>query len=208
MYHIYPTLLNTYSLFAKKVTDAEGNLFVDFNQLIASINRETRPVSDPQQAGINFENAVITGKGAEAFPEPVLDKIRGLLPAKFKTQVFTKFVVRNVEIYGYIDVLGDGRAIDIKTTNSYKTGKYANNFQNLYLLGLRNKGINQLDYLVTDFQDVYVETYHVRQYNFNPLLDEIEAFTKFLELNKSLISDRKIFGEDNLAKVLPLFPNL
>ena len=60
---------------------------------------------------------------------------------------------------------------------------------------------------MTDFQEVYIETYHVRQYNFNPLLDQIEEFTKFLELNKSLITDRKIFGEDSLPKALPLFPN-
>jgi hypothetical protein len=207
MYHIYPTLLNTYSLFNRKIKDEKGVLYVSFEQMIASINREARPVSDPQQTGINFENAVITGKGAEAFPDLILEKIRAKMPAKYKTQVYTKFIVRNVEIYGYIDVLGEGRAIDLKTTNNYKSGKYENNFQNLYLLGLRNKGINQLDYLVTDFTDVYVETYHVRQFNFTPMLDEIETFTKFLELNKSLITDRKIFGEDNLPKVLPLFPN-
>jgi hypothetical protein len=207
MYHIYPTLLNTYSLFAKKVTDNDGQLFVSFEQMIGSINKETKPVSDPAQKGINFENAVITGKGEEAFSEVILEKIRTKLPAKYKTQVFTKFVVRNVEIYGYIDVVGEGRAIDLKTTNAYKSGKYSSNFQNLYLLGLRNKGINQLDYLVTDFNEVYVESYNVRHFNFNPMLDEIEAFTKFLELNKSLITDRKIYGEDNLPKALPLFPN-
>ncbi len=207
MYHIYPTLLNTYSLFVKKAKDGNGQLFVNFDELISSINRETKPVSDPAQKGINFENAVITGKGAEAFSETILEKIRDKLPAKYKTQVFTKFIVRNVEIYGYIDVMGEGRAIDLKTTNSYISGKYSNNFQNLYLLGLRNKGINQLDYLVTDFKEVYVESYNVRQFNFNPMLDEIEEFTKFLEINKSLITDRKIFGENNLPKTLPLFPN-
>lgn len=207
MYHIYPTLLNTYSLFAKKVTDSNGQLFVSFDQMIGSINKETKPVSDPAQKGINFENAVITGKGEGAFSEVILEKIREKLPTKYKTQVFTKFVIRNVEIYGYIDVVGEGRAIDLKTTNTYKSGKYNNNFQNLYLLGLRNKGINQLDYLVTDFKEVYVESYNVRQFNFNPMLDEIEEFTKFLEINKSLITDRKIFGEDNLPKALPLFPN-
>lgn len=207
MYHIYPTLLNTYSLFAKKVTDSNGQLFVSFDQMIGSINKETKPVSDPAQKGINFENAVITGKGEGAFSEVILEKIREKLPTKYKTQVFTKFVIRNVEIYGYIDVVGEGRAIDLKTTNTYKSGKYNNNFQNLYLIGLRNKGINQLDYLVTDFKEVYVESYNVRQFNFNPMLDEIEEFTKFLEINKSLITDRKIFGEDNLPKALPLFPN-
>lgn len=207
MYHIYPTLLNTYSLFAKKVTDSNGQLFVSFDQMIGSINKETKPVSDPAQKGINFENAVITGKGEGAFSEVILEKIREKLPTKYKTQVFTKFVIRNVEIYGYIDVVGEGRAIDLKTTNTYKSGKYNNNFQNLYLIGLRNKGINQLDYLVTDFKEVYVESYNVRQFNFNPMLDEIEEFTKFLELNKSLITDRKIYGEDNLPKALPLFPN-
>jgi hypothetical protein len=207
VYHIYPTLLNSYSLFARKVINANGELLVNFDQIIAKINKETKPVSDPEQTGINFENAVITGKGAEGFSESILDKIRAKMPTKYKTQVYTKFIVRNVEIYGYIDALGEGRAIDLKTTNSYKTGKYVNNFQNLYLLGLRNKGISQLDYLVTDFTDVYVESYNVRSFNFNPMLDEIETFTKFLELNKSLISDRKIFGEDSLPKALPLFPN-
>lgn len=208
MYHIYPTLLNTYSLFTEKVVDKNGDLLVTFEKLIGSINREAKPVSDPQQAGINFENAVITGKGASAFSENILDQIRNKLPKKFKTQVFSKFTFRNVEIYGYIDVLGEGKAIDIKTTNSYEPGKYANNFQNLYLLGLRNKGVSQLDYLVTDFEKVYVESYNVRQFNFNPMLEQIENFTQFLELNKSLISDRKIFGEENSPKTLPLFPNL
>lgn len=207
MFHIYPTLLNSYSLFARKVTDANGVPFVNFDQIIARINKEAKPVSDPEQTGINFENAVITGKGEEGFSSNVMEKIRSHMPAKYKTQVFTKFVVRNVEIYGYIDVVGEGRAIDLKTTNSYKPGKYSNNFQNLYLLGLRNKGISQLDYLVTDFKEVYVESYNVRQFNFNPMLDEIENFTKFLELNKNLITDRKIYGEDHLPKSLPLFPN-
>jgi hypothetical protein len=207
LYHIYPTLLNTYSIFTEKVKDKSGELLVNFEQLIASINREAQPISDPQQTGVNFENAVITGKGADAFPERILDEVRALLPQKFKTQVLTKFIVRNVEIYGYVDVLGDGRAIDIKTTISYQSGKYSDNFQNLYLLGLKNKGVSQLDYLVTDFEKVYVESYHLRTYNFNPLLDKIEAFTRFLELNKSLINNRKIFGEDNQPKALPLFPN-
>lgn len=208
MYHIYPTLLNTYSLFNRKVKDGNGELFVNFDQMISSINREAKPATAPQTKGVNFENAVITGKGEDAFADTILDKIRAKLPAKYKTQVFTKFVVRNVEIYGYIDVLGEGRAIDLKTTNNYKSGKYSNNFQNLYLLGLRNKGITQLDYLVTDFNEVYVESYNVRQFNFNPMLEEIETFTKFLELNKSIITDRKIFGEHSLPKALPLFPNL
>jgi hypothetical protein len=207
MFHIYPTLLNTYSLYLNKVTKSDGTLFVSYDQLLASINREKKPSTEPQKKGIDFENAIITGRGEEAFKENVLEGIRSKLPTKYKTQVFTKFIVRNVEIYGYIDVLGEGRAIDIKTTSDYKPGKYSNNFQNLYLLGLKNKGVSQLDYVITDFNEVYVESYHIRQYNFNPLLDEIEQFTRFLELNKSLITDRKIFGEDNLPKSLPLFPN-
>lgn len=207
MFHIYPTLLNTYSLYLNKVTKSDGTLFVNYDQLIASINKEKKTTTSPQKKGIDFENAIITGRGEEAFNENVLEGIRAKLPTKYKTQVFTKFIVRNVEIYGYIDVLGEGRAIDIKTTSDYKPGKYSNNFQNLYLLGLKNKGVSQLDYIITDFSAVFVESYHIRQYNFNPMLDEIEQFTRFLELNKSVITDRKIFGEDNLPKGLPLFPN-
>jgi hypothetical protein len=207
MYHIYPTLLNQYYLYKNEQKNAAGELLVPKEKLLASINREASPTTMSQQRGINFENAVITGKGAEAFDEGVIENVQNLLPKKYKTQVFNKFYLGKMEVYGYVDVLGEGRAIDIKTTQNYQPGSHQHNFQNLYLLGLKSKGVTQLDYIITDFAQVYVETYYLRSYNFTPMLEVLDEFAKFLEINRSLIRNTKIFGQDKPAPALPLFPN-
>ncbi len=208
MYHIYPTLLNQYFLYKTKVTKADGSPLIGFEQMLAAINRDAKPTTDSQQKGIDFENAVITGKGAENFPEKIIEEVQNRLPKRYKTQVFNKFQIGRVEVYGYVDVLGEGRAIDIKTTGKYVEASHAHNFQNLYLLGLKKQGVSQLDYLITDFEQVYTESYRLRSFNFNPLLEVLEDFTKFLELNRSLIRNPKIFGEEKAPPTLPLFPNL
>jgi hypothetical protein len=208
MYKVYPTLLNQFYLFKTQAKKADGSIMVTQADLMASINREPRPQTESQTKGVNFENAIVTGKGEEEFPTQIIEKVRQLLPKSYRTQVMSKFQVGKTEIYGFVDLVGENRAIDLKTTASYSPGKFQMNFQNLYLLGLKAKGITQLDYIITDFTEVYQETYQLRSYNFNPMLLMVEEFTRFLELNKKAINNPKIFGEDKLPKSLPLFPNI
>jgi hypothetical protein len=192
-YRIYPTLLQTFSQYHHGTTNARGEVLVGFNELIDRINRVPSPTTPAQQRGIDFESALLTGRGEDHFPAEILAEMRARLPKQYKTQLRVRAVVKDVELYGLVDVVGADRAVDVKTTARYQPGKFAQHFQNLYLLGLRAWDIRQLDYLITDFAHVYVETYHADTYDFRPLLDELDAFVDFLEANRRLITDPKIF---------------
>jgi uncharacterized protein Usg len=108
-------------------------------------------------------------------------------------------------IYGYVDGVGEQVAFDLKSTSYYEAGRFASNHQNLYLLGLQKLGIEQLDYVITDFKEVYKETYFLNQYDFSPLYAQIEQFQSFLEENKKFIRDKKIFDRKSNDNQLSLF---
>jgi hypothetical protein len=67
----------------------------------------------------------------------------------------------------------------------------------LYLYALKDKGCLQMDYLIYDFQKIYLETYYLSTFNFNPMLHQMTLFANFLEENRTLIKDRKIFVEND-----------
>ena len=192
-YRIYPTLVNTFALYATESVASNGELYVDFQGMIDRINRVPQERSIAQARGISFEDALIKNQNAEEFPAEILNTMRLQLPPRYKTQVYLSCLVKDIEIYGFVDVLCQDRAIDIKTTSKYQEGKFELNHQNLYLLGLQKYKINRLDYLITDFTQVYKESYYLDSYNFEPLFAQLEAFTEFLEQNRKLITDKKIF---------------
>jgi hypothetical protein len=192
-YRIYPTLVNTFALYQSEVQNTNGQPYVDFEEMINRINRVPVERSQAQARGVNFEDALIKNQDVEDFPAEILTTMRSQLPPKYKSQVYLSCMVKDVEIYGFVDILGSDRAIDIKTTAKYKEGKFETNHQNLYLLGLKKYKINRLDYLITDFEQIYRESYYLDSYNFEPLFEQLGAFTEFLEKNRKLITDKKIF---------------
>lgn len=199
-YRIYPTLLNAFLRYERQAAVLADEMGAK-QELLDRINRVPQPTTAPQQRGIDFESALVTGEGQEVFPETILDRMRRQLPRRYRTQVYVKAVVRgDIEIYGVVDVLGGNRAIDIKTTARYEPPKFHLNPQNLYLLGLHRWGVDQLDYLITDFNDVYVESYHYATYDFEPLLDGLVRFSTFLEENRPMITDKKVLREPKPAK--------
>jgi hypothetical protein len=107
-----------------------------------------------------------------------------------------------VALYGYIDQLLPDSIHDIKTTEKYKAGKFHNNWQHVvYPYCLRENGNH-----VTGFEyDVAVlggKSYstHIEYYAFRPerdiprLITHVESFIEFLEANRHLITDQKIFN--------------
>lgn len=194
MYKIYPTLLNTFSLYRRGLTNEQGQTYVSFEELIDRINRVPKPANEAQQRGTDFETALLKGEGEEAFAPTILAEMRKHLPARYRTQVYVQARIKNVLLYGFVDVVGATKAIDIKTTSHYTPDKFGLNHQNLYLLGLRDLGIRQLEYLITDFSAVYLEKYQLNSYNFDPLFEELTAFVEFVETHRALITDTKIFG--------------
>jgi hypothetical protein len=205
LYRLYPTLLNSYTLYLNQSRDSNGKIIVDQIELIERINRVRKPTTQAQQKGIDFEKAVTLGQNEEAFKEGIIDRAREILPSKYKTQYYVESRYKNSVIYGYVDGVGENVAFDLKSTAFYEPGRFQKNHQNLYLLGLQKIGIERLDYVITDFKDVYVESYELNSYNFNPLYEQIESFTKFLDEHKKFIIDKKIFDRKSNDNQLSIF---
>ncbi|MFD2574416.1 hypothetical protein ACFSUS_27525 [Spirosoma soli] len=194
-YRFYPSLLNVFSRYV-----GGGNLSAQ--ELIDSINRVPTPTTAAQERGISFEEAIVKGTDEARFDPDIVKRVRKLLPRPIvDTQVYCQWQIDDVLFYGYVDLIGKFKAVDLKTTASYQPGRYVHNHQNLYLHALKRKGIKLMEYVITDFQDVYVESYALT-HPIDKQLEEIRLFKAFLEEHRSLITDKKIFvnaGEDPSA---------
>ncbi len=185
-YRFYPSLLNTFSRYMQG-----GNLSVQ--QLIDSINRVPTPTTAAQERGTSFEEAVVKGTDEERFSADIIKRVRKLLPRPIvDTQVYCQLEIEDVLFYGYVDLIGSFKAVDLKTTGSYQPGRFVHNHQNLYLHALKRKGIKLMEYVITDFNDVYVESYSLT-HPIDRQVEEIRQFKAFLDEHRPLITDKKIF---------------
>jgi hypothetical protein len=205
MYRIYPTLLNSFAYYEAQTLDSQGNILVNTQEMLDRINRVKKPTTQAQQRGIDFEKAVVTGENEDEFKEGVIEKARELLPPKYKTQFYTEAQYKNCKIYGYVDLVGGDRAVDLKSTRHYEPNRFALNHQNLYLLGLSKWGVKTLDYVITDFEEIYQETYRIDSYDFTPLYQQIDNFVDFLNQHRRMIRDKKIFDNKTDTNQLTLF---
>ncbi len=185
-YRFYPTLLNTFSWYLRGSTLSDQDM-------IAVINRVPVPTTAAQERGISFEEAVVKGTDEDRFDPDILAKVRKLLPRPIvEVQVYCQWEIEDVLFYGYVDLIGKYKAVDLKTTKSYQKDRYLNNHQNLYLHALKRKGIRLMEYVITDFEDVYVESYPLT-HPIKRQLEEIRQFKRFLDQHRELITDKKIF---------------
>lgn len=190
-YRVYPSLLNTFAWYLRG-----GNLSV--GELLDSINRVPAPTTAVQQRGVSFEDAVVKGEGEEQFDAGLLAKVRKLLPRPIvETQVYCQWEIEDVLFYGYVDLIGTFKAVDLKTTASYRPGRFADNHQNLYLHALKRRGIKLMEYVIAEFRPDGTAEVHVESYSLtHPIdkqLEEIRLFKAFLEEHRDLITDPKIF---------------
>lgn len=185
-YRFYPSLLNTFSRYMQG-----GNLSIQ--QLIDSINRVPIPTTAAQERGTSFEEAVVKGTDEERFNPDIIKRVRKLLPRPIvDTQVYCQLEIEDVLFYGYVDLIGSFKAVDLKTTGSYQPGRFVHNHQNLYLHALKRKGIKLMEYVITDFNDVYVESYSLT-HPIDRQIEEIRQFKTFLDEHRAQITDKKIF---------------
>ena len=185
-YKVYPTLLNLYARFEKGLVSEQ--------ELLDRINRVPVPQTEAQAKGVSFENAVLKGTNEDLFDPHVIIKSRTLLPKPLTaTQVYCESLIGEVLFYGFVDVLGQCMAADLKSTRTYTPCKFAEDHQNLYLPALSKRGISTLRYIVTDFSDVYFEDYSLDS-DFSLQYKQIAAFVDFLEAHRKQIIDRRIFA--------------
>jgi hypothetical protein len=194
-YRIYPSLLDEFARFINGKISRE-NLLNRINR-IRDFDEDT---FQRMQRGIRFENAVLKGARHDFKPQSI-DAVRSLLPKEYKTQYPTHFIHENVQVYGFADVVGERRVIDIKTTANFRPEKYQNSFQNLYLYALKNAGAESMEYIVYDFEKIHHLAYQVEEINFQPYLDNIILFREFLEEQRGQITDPKIFVKPQASQL-------
>lgn len=113
----------------------------------------------------------------------------------------------NVLVYGVIDYLMPTTVNDLKTTGNYTVGKFKGHHQHLvypYCLLSNGSDVRTFEYNIVEFTksgyivDTYTETYVFKPERDIPILtNHCEEFIRFLEDNKNLITNKKIFGGEN-----------
>ena len=119
----------------------------------------------------------------------------------------------NVELYGFIDELIRDTVYDIKTTSRYEFGKYEHGWQRhvypycLIASGMM-KQVKAFEFTAyalkggTSRTPLISGTRYPEYYTYNHersrdmLVSHCEAFIQFLEANRELITDHKIFAEE------------
>ncbi|MFT7421107.1 MAG: hypothetical protein ACI8UX_000468 [Psychromonas sp.] len=187
-FQFYPTILNQYQRYLREPNASAKE------KLLNRINRI--PERDPEilarfKKGISFEAAVLKNQAREFIPE-LIQEASLLLPKRKKTQQLLTFQHKNIRFYGYADVLGESRVIDLKSTSNHKPGRHDLNFQTLYLYALLDAGFKRMEYIICDFEKIYIEIYNAEQYDFDLLLAKMESFRNFLLEHHHLITDKKI----------------
>lgn len=107
-----------------------------------------------------------------------------------------------VKIYGYSDFLLPFRVVDLKTTGKYSAFKFRNNWQHIvypFLLHFNGNFISDFTYLVYKWTktggEIFEEEYTYDETRDLPkLVNIVEQFIEFLEANRNLITDKKIFN--------------
>lgn len=147
---ITPSLYSAYYYYTHKETKSEA-------EFLATLRREPTPTTEAMQAGIDFENRVRkicdTHEQGDSCAHQIADIVRG-----GNWQCKGSYRLPEYLLYGRADVIKRDRIYDIKyTTSEYERGKFLHSIQHwVYMVCF---GLLHCDYLVSDGEDVWVESY-------------------------------------------------
>lgn len=164
--YISPTLLNAW-LYLVNTESA------DINDFMSVLRREPHETTEAQQKGIEFEKECYRGEK---------DNYNQYIKGGYY-QVRVKKYYKDILILGIIDVLQPDVIYDIKTTGSYKLGKYYKTSQ--HLIYPFCTGIKHFAYLVN--KDCIKEDYYYKDGQCEELID---SFINWLE-RTNLINEWK-----------------
>ncbi|MCD8302580.1 MAG: HNH endonuclease [Prevotellaceae bacterium] len=147
-----------------------------------------------------------------AFPVKLCEEFAGMFRGAL-TQYFVTAPMETrhgtVELYGYIDELMPQAVHDIKTTGSYRVGKFKDHSQHLvypYCLYMAGSKVTEFHYNIVEFSPRGVAGVYDEAYSFVPerdvpvLRDRVEGLVEFMEENRDSITDRKVFGGENVRQ--------
>ena len=154
--------------------------------------------------------AAIYNERTFAFPialcREFADYYKGAIP-----QVLTEAILStkygDVKLYGYIDELMATSIHDLKTTKSYTAGDFKSHWQHLvypYCLNSNGNNVTDFEYNIAEINrtkyGVNYKTF-TEFFAYNPETDiprltaHVEGLIEFIEANRNLITDKKIFNE-------------
>lgn len=104
-----------------------------------------------------------------------------------------------VVLIGCIDQLLPFKICDTKTVSKYSAFKFRHNWQHIvypFCLHQNKIFINDFEYVITDFKSTWTELYvYDEKKDVTKLKEHCERFIDFIELNRHLITDSRIFNE-------------
>jgi hypothetical protein len=211
-YQIYPSLLDSYSRF-KSYNDEES-----LKNLLDRINKVEQDRPDHVMKGIAFEgcvNLVLDGfvpdmdghgqyiMGNQTFDPAIISQVAGKLKYCTGVQEYIESVIETpvglVKLYGIIDYRFPEMIVDLKGRELYNYGDFSKYSQRLcYALISKSNGnpIKAFKYVISDYKNVFVETYIPNEREEAKFIDMVVEFCQFIEHMKGFITDKKIFGED------------
>lgn len=174
-----------------------------FNEVIDCII-ENR-ISDKMQIKSYKESGVIAVSYKEHlfnFPFDICVEVANYLSGAL-TQQWVNGVLETtkgkVHFVGCIDQLLPFKVCDTKTLSKYSAFKFRHNWQHVvYPFCLNQNGIyiNDFEYVITDFKSTWTEHYVYNESKDVPRLNEhCEGLIDFIELNRHLITDTRIFNQ-------------
>ena len=136
-----------------------------------------------------------------ALVREVADYYQGGLPQQY-IQAVLPTIFGDVLLYGYIDYVLPFCTHDLKTTGQYAVGNYKNHWQHIvypYALMKNGSNVPDFEYNIVEigktFYRTYTESYSfVAERDIPKLTQHCEDFIRFLQTNRSLIKDTKIFN--------------
>ncbi len=216
-YKFYATLLDAFKWYQKSESENAEQEFIDKINRVPITDEKALERMNKGTALNNLVDSIVLNGYDKLYPEvtkfdgfefktDVVIEIAEYLKSsisQYKTSMLIDVKGSVVELYGYIDYIDANKAIDLKSTASYDLGKYKDSMQmHVYPLSLNHEGVDvdEFEFVVTDFKTVFKEPYTVDLKESNRILTEqCSLLIDFLELKKHLITDKKIFGLENVA---------
>lgn len=182
-----------------------------FNELVDALIEKRKP--SKMEVERNAENTcytVVYNNRTFVFPISLCcefaNYFKGAL-TQIRVEAILPTAFGDVLVYGLIDELMPTSVHDIKTTGSYTVGKFKDHHQHLvypYALMQNGSDVRTFEYNIVEFNkggyvvDTYTETYVFKpERDILILTNHCEEFIRFLEENRDLITDTKIFGGEN-----------
>ena len=190
MIYISPTLLDSFQFYQTAADDEYADM--RRRELIDRLKGIT-VTTEVMQRGTDFENllcAYIDGNAAldeaDAVTKVIKEMAEHVRSASRQVHVKT-LITPDVTVHGYIDFLHAGTVYDVKTTGTYLFPKYLHRNQHLaYLAALRNQKIETFKYLVTDYKDCFIESYHWRDSFMDDLRGRVNDFLGYLKADPEM----------------------